>query len=43
MRVGKKREKKREKRDRDRDRDRDREKREVSYALASFFYLSLGG
>lgn len=29
MRVGK--------RERDRDRDRDREKREVSYALASFF------
>ena len=35
MRVEKKREKK--------ERDRDREKREVSYALASFFYLSLGG
>lgn len=34
MRVEKKREKK--------ERDRDREKREVSYALASFFYLSLG-
>ena len=35
MRVEKKREKK--------ERDRDKEKREVSYALASFFYLSLGG
>ena len=35
MRVEKKREKK--------EKDRDREKREVSYALASFFYLSLGG
>ena len=35
MKVEKKREKK--------ERDRDREKREVSYALASFFYLSLGG
>lgn len=33
MRVEKKREKKEEKRNR----DRDREKREVSYALASFF------
>ena len=37
MRVEKKREKK------ERDRDKRREKREVSYALASFFYLSLGG
>ena len=35
MRVEKKREKK--------EKDRDREKREVSCALASFFYLSLGG
>ena len=35
MKVEKKREKK--------ERDRDKEKREVSYALASFFYLSLGG
>ena len=40
--LGRVRDKKKERREK-RDKDRNREKREVSYALASFFYLSLGG